>query len=113
MPQFWPIQVVGLATSNIFVCPRTQFWLDLKEFILSCKEANEQVVVMGDWNSRYDEVVRWMSTVGLKDIIVNRHNGEPPPTCARSREYPIDAIFCPDSFICWRGGYLAFDFFGR
>jgi hypothetical protein len=64
---------------------------------------------MGDWNSRYEEVTRWMSSLGLKDMIVDRHKGEPPPTCKKSTEHPIDAIFGPDSFSCWRGGYLSFD----
>lgn len=106
----YALQVVGLAKSNITVCPRTQFWSDLKTFITSCKDNNEHVIVMGDWNSTYNEVVRWMDEMGMKDLIVDRHKGEPPPTCKKSREHPIDAIFGPASFTSWRGGYLAFDY---
>ena len=30
----------------------------------------------------------------------------PPPTCTQSRSAPLDIIFTPNSFHCWRGGYL-------
>lgn len=106
----YALQVIGLTKCNITECPRIQFWKDLKEFIMKCKSENEQVIVMGDWNSRYEEVKQWMSTMGLKDIIVDRHKDNPPPTCNKSRDYPIDAIFGPESFTCWQSGYLSFDF---
>lgn len=106
----YALQIVGLARQNNFNCPRRQFWADLKAFLIQCKEANEQIVIMGDWNSNYKEVAQWMANEGLKDIIVNRHNGQPPPTCKRSSTHPIDAIFTSDSFHCWRGGYLSFDY---
>lgn len=106
----YALQVIGLSKNQIFVCPRIQFWIDLKDYITQCKDANEQVIIMGDWNSKYDDVVKWMKAVGLKDIIVDRHQGSPPPTCERSRDHPIDAIFGPDSLTCWRGGYLSIDF---
>lgn len=65
---------------------------------------------MGDWNLDYKEVVHWMSMFGLIDVIVNRHHGSPPPTCTRLSNQPIDAIFAPESFRCWRGGYLSFEY---
>jgi hypothetical protein len=104
------LQVVRLAKQNIVECPRRQFWEDLKVHINQCKDKNEQVIIMGDWNSKYEEVVHWMSTVGLKDVIVNRHQGNPPPTCQQSSNYPLDAIFAPETFKCWRGGYFSFDY---
>jgi Reverse transcriptase (RNA-dependent DNA polymerase). len=103
-------QIIGLAKANITECPRSQFWIDLKTYISECKENSEQVIVMGDWNSNYIEVVQWMNTLGLKDIIQDRHKIPPPPTCLWSSKAPLDAIFTPESFQCWRGGFLSFDF---
>jgi exonuclease III len=62
-------QVVGLAKENIITCPRRQFWTDLKRHIQKCHDDDEQVIVMGDWNSKYSEVVQWMRELGLVDII--------------------------------------------
>jgi exonuclease III len=106
----YALQVVGLARQNIMVCPRRQFWEDLRTYITTCKDAGETVIIMGDWNSKYEEVVRWMTQLGLKDAIVSRHRASPPPTCKRSSIHPIDAIFVPESFKCWRGGYLSFNY---
>ena len=103
-------QIIGLAKDQITSCPRHQFWQDLKTYIRECTDNSEQVIVMGDWNSQYQEVVQWMKMVGLKDIIHDRHKTPPPPTCKRSRSAPLDAIFAPDSFTCWRGGFLSFEY---
>jgi hypothetical protein len=52
-----------------------------------------------------------MQELGLVDIIQRRHPSQTPPiTCNRSSQGPIDAIFVPHHFGCWRGGYLAFDY---
>jgi Endonuclease/Exonuclease/phosphatase family. len=53
----YALQVVGLAKSNIMECPRKHFWIDLKRYIQKCQLDGEQVLVMGDWNSKYQEVV--------------------------------------------------------
>jgi Endonuclease/Exonuclease/phosphatase family. len=102
-------QILGLASENMYDCPRQQFWQDLQNFIITCQDNHEQVIVMGDWNSTYSEVVTWMKGLGLTDIIHERHKLDPPPTCKRSHRDPLDAIFAPDSFKCWRGGYLSFN----
>jgi hypothetical protein len=66
---------------------------------------------MGDWNSSYKEVVEWMHQFNLHDGIAGRHSHtSPPATCVRLRGAPIDAIFIPSQFKCWRGGYFAFDY---
>jgi hypothetical protein len=66
---------------------------------------------MGDWNSEYQEVIQWMGELGLRDVIQHRHyQEEPPPTCRRSRDSPIDIIFVPERVTCWRGGFLSFDY---
>jgi hypothetical protein len=106
----YALQVVGLAQQSIMGCPWKQFWMDLKSFITKCQENEEHVVIMGDWNSNYHEVVRWMETFDLHDILKSRHeHTNPPPTCSRSSMLPIDAIFTPSQFKCWRGGYLSYD----
>jgi len=107
----YALQVVGLATDNIFICPRIQFWTDLKVFINKCQNDNEKVIVMGDWNSDYADVTRWMDSLNLEDLIYKRHSEEqPPPTCVRSSTSPLDAIFAPNNMTCWRGGFLSFDY---
>jgi hypothetical protein len=66
---------------------------------------------MGNWNSEYQEVTQWMSEFGLQDVIHHRHyQVRPLPTCSRSRDSPIDIIFAPERFKCWRGGFLSFDY---
>jgi len=101
---------VGLSQDAIMECPRKQFWIDLKDYITQCQERNEKVIVMGDWNSKYPDVVQWMKQFDLSDIIHTRHTHTySPPTCKRSSTHPLDAIFAPSSFKCWRGGYLAYD----
>lgn len=107
----YALQTIGLAQGNILECPRKQFWVDLKAYIEQCISNEEHLVIMGDWNSEYGEVKRWMKGNGLIDIIQQRHNHDhPPPTCVRSKEDPIDAIFTSEHFKCWRGGFLAFDY---
>lgn len=105
------LQTVALTRQQVMECPRKQFWKDLKDFLVKCQQNNEQVIIMGDWNSDYYEVTQWMREVGLQDIIQQRpFQQNPPPTCRRSRASPIDAIFAPEHYKCWRGGYLAFDY---
>jgi len=107
----YALQTVALTQQKKYECPRKQFWIDLKEFIRQCQDKKEHIVIMGDWNSDYQEVTHWMSEFGLQDIIQQRHYLDtPPPTCQRSRDSPIDAIFGPEHFTCWRGGYLTFDY---
>jgi exonuclease III len=107
----YALQSVALAQENIMECPRKQFWIDLHEFLGNCTQRNEQIVLMGDWNSDYDEIKQWMFEHGLKDIIQSRHSHtSPPPTCNRSRDSPIDIIFTSDNFTCWRGGFFSFNY---
>lgn len=102
-------QTAGLAQQNIHECPRKVFWDDLKTYIQQRQEQGEVIILLGDWNSEYTDLTRWMNNLGYKDAIQSRHVGqEPPITCKRSNSQPIDAIFIPQSFNCHRGGFLAF-----
>jgi endonuclease/exonuclease/phosphatase family metal-dependent hydrolase len=104
------MQVVGLAQETIMECPWKQFWIDLKAYIMTCQDQDETVILMGDWNSNYNDVVQSMSQFDLVDIINKRHNStSPPPTCKRSSSYPLDAIFVSPKLQCCRGGYLSFE----
>lgn len=103
----YTLQVVGLSRQTNYTCPRKQFWIDLQSYIEQCQNANEQLIVMGDWNSDYDQLLIWMQQFGLHDIIQSRHGPQtPPPTCHRSSGGPIDAIFATNTIPCWRGGIL-------
>jgi exonuclease III len=107
----YALQLVGLTKERILECPRKMFWTDLRTYVTQCQEQQETVILMGDWNSNYNEVVTWMQTLGLTDAVQIRHpTSKPPITCKRSTVGPIDAIFVPQHFKCWRGGYLAFDY---
>lgn len=111
MNSAYALQTAALAKKKIYDCARKVFWEDLYRFILECKDGGETLVVMGDWNSDYDDVVTWMRNIGFHDAIHNKHSHvQPPPTCTRSRDKPIDAIFLPTSHKIWRGGFLAFDY---
>jgi hypothetical protein len=105
------MQAVGLSQKRNYECPRKQFWNDLQTYVEQCQNNNEQLVIMGDWNSDYEQLTTWMHQFGLHDIITRRHNTQtPPPTCRRSTGGPLDAIFTTNTIPCWRGGYLAFEY---
>lgn len=107
----YALQTVGLMRNNIHVCPRTQFWEDLKLYIDHCQAKQENIILMGDWNSNHMDTTEWMSNFGLVDIIHSRHHQDDPPiTCSCSSNGPIDGIFVSQSLRCSRGGYLSFDY---
>jgi Endonuclease/Exonuclease/phosphatase family. len=104
-------QTVGLAQQNIYTCPRQVFWNDLRQYIQERQETGETVILMGDWNSDYTDLLTWMDALGFKDAIHSRHpRTTPPVTFKRSYTHPLDAIFIPKTAHCFRGGYFAFDY---
>jgi Exonuclease III len=104
-------QTAGLAQQNIYTCPRKVFWDDLRQYVQEQQETGETVILMGDWNSDYTDLLTWMDALGFKDAIHSRHPQTTPPiTCKRSNGQPLDAIFIPKTFSCYRGGYFAFDY---
>jgi exonuclease III len=72
-------QVIGLAKQHISECPRKQFWWDLQRFIEQCQLKQEQLIIMGDWNSDYNHLTTWMMQFGLHDVITSRHGAHNPP----------------------------------
>ena len=73
-------------------CPRQLFGHDLKEFLEKRTEQGDQLIVCGDFNSRYSELSNWMLEIALTDLILDRH-GQGPKTHTRSRKDPIDCCF--------------------
>lgn len=107
----YALQTVGLAQQNIHQCPRKAFWDDLKTYVTQRQESGESIILMGDWNSDYRDLTRWMECLGLKDAIHSRHHAQNPPiTCKRSHDQPLDAIFISNAVQCQRGGFFAFDY---
>ena len=88
-------------------CPRQLFGLDLKNKIEEKIELGHQIIVMGDFNSEYKNLKKWMGEMGLIDLMFEKH-GPCPPTHQRSKVDPIDCIFGSPSFSIARGGYLPF-----
>ena len=53
--------------------PRNQFWIDLNTEITKWMDQVEQLILMGDWNSKFLEVKPYMETQGVNNIICNLH----------------------------------------
>ena len=88
-------------------CPRQLFGLDLTLFLEQRTQQGHQIILMGDFNSEYEQLKEWMLHHGLIDILYARH-GMGPQTCKRSKDSPIDCIFASPNLSCKRGGFLAF-----
>ena len=88
-------------------CPRQLFGIDLKNVITEHITLGYQIIVMGDFNSEYDTLQRWMLQLGLHDIIAQQH-GPGPKTYERSKDSPIDCIFGTPQISMALGGFLTF-----
>ena len=88
-------------------CPRQLFGLDLKQKIEEKIELGHQIIVMGDFNSEYKNLKKWMGKLGLIDLMFEKH-GPCPPTHQRSHTDPLDCIFGSPSLMIARGGFLPF-----
>ena len=78
----YALQTAALAQSNIYECARKIFWEDLSQYITERKETGETLIVMGDWNSEYCDIVNWMGNHGFHDAIHSKHSQtQPPITC--------------------------------
>ena len=73
-------------------CPRQLYGYDLNFLIEQKSNAGHKIMVLGDFNSEYTNLVEWMNTVGCVDVIHERH-GKCPITYQRSNKDPLDCCF--------------------
>ena len=88
-------------------CPRQLFGIDLKHELETFANRGHNLIVMGDFNSHYQDLIPWMAAVGLTDLIEHRH-GQCPVTHTRSFDRPLDIIFGSPNFKIAKGGFLPF-----
>ena len=104
-------QQEGLLLDGITACPREQFYNDLCKEITQWKANGEQLIIMGDWNIKFQDVRRWMEEMGLKEIICENHGyDEAPATYHRSKNSPIDGIWCSPLLVAAFSGYAEWGF---
>ena len=73
-------------------CPRQLYGFDLKNFIQEKSNEGHQILIMGDFNSQYCELIKWMNSHGCIDILNNKY-GTCPITYQRSFKDPLDCFF--------------------
>ena len=86
---------------------RQLFGIDLRQTLTNKIEQYHNILVMGDFNSEYPNLKKWMQDLGLVDLIAQRH-GACPKTHIRSKDAPIECIFGSAHFNIARGGFLSF-----
>ena len=89
------------------ICPRQLYGHDLQIFLQTKSDLGHQLMVMGDFNSEYEELKTWMSSSGCVDVLQTKY-GTCPITYQRSAEDPLDCCFGDSSLKIKRGGCLAF-----
>ncbi|GFH48946.1 hypothetical protein CTEN210_05422 [Chaetoceros tenuissimus] len=83
-------------------CPRQLFGWDLKKFISNKIEEGHQIVLMGDFNSEFEDLKEWMQELMLEEAITKLK------TYKRSKDSPIDCIFTSPGLIPIFSCYLSF-----
>ena len=61
-------------------CPRQLFGLDLHQALTEKLEKDHNLIVMGDFNSEYSNLTKWMQDLGLVDLIEKNMVHVPRPT---------------------------------
>ena len=93
--------------------PRKLFWMDLAITVTKAHTEGYNVILMGDFNSEFSELREWMIQHGLLENIAELHGYDAAPnTHLRSKDAPIDAIFCSPQITATKGGYLSFNMLG-
>ena len=96
------------ASSNLATsCPRQLFGLDLKLILEQKIREGHQLIIMGDFNSSYDELSSWMIEAGLLDVHEEKF-GKGPATHSRSKGPAIDRVFASPHLRISRGGFLPY-----
>ena len=77
-------------TKNIRTSPRTQFLLDLKNFLEECLDREEQLIVMGDFNENitHSPISTFFSELGMHNLLFTLFENDylhSPQTYSRGR----------------------------
>eukprot|EP00957_Ditylum_brightwellii_P049612 3763361-Ditylum_brightwellii.AAC.1 len=75
-------------------CPRKQILDDLASNIRQWKEEHEQVILMGDVNKFIgsDEIQQWCESLGLRELITEKHGLGPATTRSNKSMQAIDGV---------------------
>ena len=87
--------------------PRQLFGMDLKKAVESKIEKCHQIILMGDFNSEYEDLITYILDLGLQDLIRQKH-GKGPKIHDHSKDSPIYCIFGSASLKISKGGFLSF-----
>jgi hypothetical protein len=101
-----------LDARNKTTCPRKEMLDDLTTAITTWLSEGEQIILMLDLNDNCDhsEANDRLTSIGLKECILNRHQEQPPATCNRGTK-PIDGIYASNTILIEKGGYCPFNLF--
>ena len=88
---------------NNIVCPRQLYGHDLKMLIDEKMRMGHQILICGDFNSRYADLK--MLDASRKYLLATEY-GIDPRTYKRSKNYPINCCFGSPCFNLNKGGYL-------
>ena len=112
----WSQHLLAMNDSDLIAptpSPRMLFWSDLSMLIKEKQNENKAIILMGDFNSDFNELQEWMLTNGLVESICEMHGYDQAPiTHTRSNKHPIDGIFCSPKLKGTQGGYLSFQALG-
>ena len=85
--------------------PRTLFWLELGQLIDDFHSKGLNVILMGDFNSEFEQVCGWMVEHGLVEGICEMHGYHTAPrTQQRSKKIPSIGLFF--DLCCVRDAWL-------
>ena len=101
-------QIQGLLTQIIRSCPRRQFWTGLKAFAEEVQAQGEQLIMMGDWNSRMGNVNNFFENLKITEAIQEQQTASSPVTCNCSHLEPLDNIYTSSTLVGIHGSYLSF-----
>ena len=98
----------ALLEEDIDICPRTSFFVDLKQEVETWIQDGDQVVLMLDVNADIRSVSE-IAEMGLVDALTHRHGPGCPATFQEGTS-PIDGVFVTPGLLHQRCGVLAFGY---
>ena len=95
-----------LQQSGISICPRIQFWNDLRVELKEWTEQGFNIVIGGDFNQPVQEhaIKEFFQAFGMRESITSIHSSRAPGTHKRGST-PIDGIFCTAALTIKSCGY--------